>query len=166
MKIKENADSVIKSIQKTKEIIDKQFSKLDQLIASIDPFLATLPISTKPESANFAFTLKNPKPIINIDTDLNESINIGILDGIIEKFKLKNEDFMSSSFFSKIPNWGAYKKLLNVNKFTIIQKDAFPKYEDLKMINLPWLNFLYNNWTSVGSTCYGIPGFSPFPINK
>jgi hypothetical protein len=164
-KVGESADPIIKSIEKTEESIDEQFVKLDQLIASIDPIIAPLPISTQPESANFAFTLKNPRPIINIDTKLNENIDTDILDGIIKPFKLKNEDFMSSNFANKIPNWNTYKGLLTTNRFTIIQKDAFPKYEELKITNLPWINFLYNNWTVKGAQSFGFPGQAPFPVN-
>lgn len=167
-KVKDVPDPKIKSIKKSEDQIDGQFSKLDALVNSIDPLLAPLPVSTQPCTANFAVTAKNPKPVIKFDEDLNDNVNDGALRPIIEKFKLKNESFMSSNLSSKsgesFTNFKKYKQTLKSSYPTTIKKDPFPKYENLKLTNVQWMAFLYNKWTPAGAKTYGIPGFSPFPI--
>lgn len=160
-------DPKLNSIQKNEEKIDKQFSKLDSLINSIEPFLSPLPISTKPESANFAFTLKNPRPIINFGDNLNETVNKSSLDPILKKFKFENSSFMKTNFSAdsqkSFVNWEKYKNTLKTSKLLLIQKDPFPKYENLNLANIRWISFLYNNWVPEGAKTYGIPAFGPFP---
>jgi len=166
--VKDFPDPTIKAIQKSEEALNNQFAKLDQLIASIDPMLAPLPISTKPNSANFAFTIKNPKPVIKIADELNDNVNNNVLNPIIEKFKIKGEDFMSRNFNNKmqnsIINWKKYKTTLTAAMPTIVTKDPFPKYQNLKLTNLPWIAFLFKDFTPTGAKTYGFPGFSPFPV--
>jgi len=129
----------------------------------MDNFLAPLPIVTKPETANFAFTIKNPKPVIKIATDIDQNINYGPLDKITEKFEPKNEDLMKTNYGPVLAktfnNVKAYKTALKVAMPTIIKADPFPKYENLKPTNLPWMAFLLKGWAPTGKTCYGFPGF-------
>jgi hypothetical protein len=164
----DNVDAKIKSIQSMEKSINSQFDKLDALVAKIDLTLAPLPIATKPETANFAFTLKNPKPIIKMADDIDDVINNGPLDKVLAKFELKNEDLMKSSYSpvlsSSINNFKSYKKALKIGMPAIIKADPFPKYENLKPSNLPWMAFLLKSWTPTGAQTYGIPGFSPPPI--
>ena len=167
-KISEAPDTKIEAMKKTEEGIDKAFAKLDVLVSKIDDVLAPLPITTKPETANFAFTLKNPKPIIKFADDLNDNINTGILDPLIEKFELKNEDLMSSNYDTivnnSVINWKKYTGALKASKLLIIQKDPFPKYENLSLTNITWISFLYKDWTPKGGQTYGFPGFPQIPI--
>lgn len=166
--IEDNPDAKIESMKKTKESIDKQFEKLDKLIESLNTFLAPLPITSKPETANFGFTIKNPKPIIKFSEELNDNINTGVLNPIVEKFEFKNKDLMSSNYDSKLNNsvinWKRYTRALKTAMPFIIQKDAFPKYESLKFTNLPWISFLYKDWTRVGAQTYGFPLMPQIPV--
>ena len=168
MPVKDFPDPTIKAIQKSEEAINKQFEKLDQMIAKIDPMLAPLPISTKPNSASFALTVKNPKPVILIKDELNDNINTGVLNPIVEKFKIKSDDFMSKNFNNKmqnsVVNWKKYKLALKAAMPTIVTKDPFPKYQNLKLTNLPWIAFLFKDFTPTGAKTYGFPGFSPYPV--
>ncbi len=161
--IAQNPDPKIQELQKTQDQIDKQFAKLDTLLSNMDKFLAPLPIATKPETANFAFTIKNPKPIIKISSDIDQNINSGPLDKITEKFEPKNEDLMKSNYgpalAKTLNNFKAYKTALKIAMPTIIKADPFPKYENLKSTNLPWMSFLLKEWAPVGKSCYGFPGF-------
>lgn len=165
-KISDSNDQKIQSIKSSETNIDNQFKKLDELFNSINLLLAPLPMCTKPVSANFGFTLKNPKPIINFDNNLNDNINNNILDVLVDKSMLKGEDFMSTNFANKssnsITNWKQYRKTLNGSMSKILIKDPFPKYENLKITNIPWIVFLYDNWAPTGAKTYGWPGFSPF----
>ena len=167
--VEDNSDTKIKSMKKTEESIDKQFEKLDKLIDSINIFLAPLPITSKPETANFGFTIKNPKPIIKFGDELNDNINNGVLDPIVEKFEFKNKDLMSTNYNSKLDNtvvnWKKYTSALRGAMPTIIKKDPFPKYEHLKVTNLPWISFLYKDWTRIGAQTYGFPIFPPLPTS-
>lgn len=160
-------DPKIISIQKTEEGLDKQFKALDKLAESIEKIIKPLPITTKPASANFALTIKNPKPIINFGEDLDNNTNTNALNPIVEKFKVKKEDFMNSNFVSKLPksftDFEEYKSTLKGAMPIIIKGDPFPKYENLKLTNVPWILFLYLEWVPIGAQTYGFPVFSPLP---
>ena len=166
--IAKNQDAKIQALQNTEEKILSQFDKLDLLIAGIDKFLAPLPIATKPETANFAFTVKNPKPIINMATDIDQNINYDPLNKIMEKFEPKNEDLMKTNYGSILSktfnNFKGYKTALKAAMPTIIKSDPFPKYENLKPSNLPWMSFLLKEWAPTGAKTYGFPGFPPLPL--
>lgn len=166
--IAQNPDPKIQALQKTQDQIDKQFSKLDSLINNLDNFLAPLPIATKPETANFAFTLKNPKPIIKMASDIDQNTNYPPLNAITDKFEPKNEDLMKTNYDSALSksfnNFKAYKTALKVAMPTIIQSDPFPKYENLKPSNLPWMTFLLKEWAPTGAKTFGFPGFPPLPV--
>jgi hypothetical protein len=166
--IGKNPDAKIQALQNTEDKINKQFDNLDKLIDNRDSFVAPLPIATKPETANFAFTLKNPKPIIKMASDIDQNINYGPLDKIIEKFEPKNEDLMKTNYgpvsVKTFNNFKAYKTALKVAMPTIIKSDPFPKYENLKPENLPWMTFLSKEWAPTGAKTYGFPGFPPIPI--
>lgn len=164
--VQDTPDPKIKSLKKSEETIEKTFSKLDVLINSINKFLSPLPISTQPVSANFAFTLKNPKPIINFGTDLNKTVNSAILDPIVSNFQLKKEDLMNSNYSTEDSalNWKKYMSQIQAALPFIIISDPFPKYENLKLSNLPWISFLFKDWAPIGAQTYGFPGFNPLPI--
>jgi hypothetical protein len=85
------------------------------------------------------------------------------LNAIIDKFELKNEDLMKSNYGPALSksfnNFKAYKAALKAAMPTIIQSDPFPKWENLKPSNLPWMTFLLKEWAPTGKTCYGFPGF-------
>ena len=163
-----NADAKIKSFQKMQKSFNSQFDKLDALVAKIGDTLAPLPISLKPETANFALTAKNPKPIIKMASDLDQTINSAPLNKITSGFELKNEDLMNSNYgavlSSSFNNFKSYKNALVAAMPTIIKADPFPKYENLSPANLPWMAFLFKSWAPTGAQTYGFPGFPPLPV--
>ena len=159
--INENlGDPIISSIQQIEKNINNQLNKINDLLEKIEKTIEPLPITLKPNTANFGFTIKNPKPIINILSDIDDNINNNILENIQEKFKLNNEKLMSKEININ------YEKYLNIIKTKlpiIIKKEPFPAYESLSPINFTWLKFLKNEFVPTGAKTYGIPGFSPFP---
>jgi hypothetical protein len=160
----ESIDGGLSKIQQTEKFIFKQLDKLDILAEKADKIVAPLPITLQPETANFGITLKNPNPVINIETEINDNINEGPLSKITDKFKLKNEDLMKEGGSKGF----AYKKYTNVLKAAmpnLIKKNPFPAYENLKITNIPYQIFLAKDFVRTGSTTYGFPGFPPFPIN-
>ena len=168
-KIDKGVDPQVIALQKTEESIDKQFAKLDKLVAAIEPFVAALPVSTAPGSANFAFTLKNPKPIQQMADGLNDSVNNALLAKITKPFDLDREDLMSSNYGSKINksvvNGKLYMNTLAASSIALIPVDPFPKYEMLKVTNLAWtVKFLLPKWGPTGGGQYGFPGFPKYAI--
>ncbi|MFA5152665.1 MAG: hypothetical protein WC554_08915 [Clostridia bacterium] len=152
-------------IEKNEEVIAKQYDKLDILTDKIDNILAPLPIAMKPNSANFGMTLKNPKPITNIAKDLNENINAEVLNNLTKPFTLKNEDLMSADYSAKLSNsiinYKKYRTTLSAANMQIVVKDAFPAYQNLKLVNIPWVSFLYKDFVKIGAKQYGFPGQNP-----
>ena len=169
IKIEDPIDPEIESMQKAEEAIDNKFNELGTLTESVNIFLEGLPVSTEDYSANFAFTLKSPKPITQMANHLDEQINNPLLDKITKPFDLDREDLMSSNYGSKLDN-----SILNAKKYTnvlvgsmipLIPIDPFPKYEMLKATNLAWtLKFLLPSWAPTGGKLYGFPGFPKYPI--
>jgi hypothetical protein len=47
---------------------------------------------------------------------------------------------------------------------SLIVKDQFPKYENLKLNNVPFMTFLIKDFVTVGAQTFGIPGMLPLPI--
>jgi hypothetical protein len=166
--VKDHPDPTIKSMEKAEQTINSQFDKLDVIIQKVDDVLAPLPINTKPETANFAFTIKNPKPVINFAKDIDQTIAQGPLDKIIANFELNNADFMNTNYGSvlskSVVNYKSYKATLSASMTTLIQKDPFPKYENLKPTNLPYMAFLLKSWAPKGAQTYGFPGGNPLPL--
>lgn len=164
------SDPEIVAIKKTEEFIDKRFDDLNNLIGSIDNFLAPLPISLTPQSASFAFTVKNPKPVIKIKEDISsqENINTQPVNKLIEKLNISSESLMLPNFSNTIGN-----TIINANNYNnaispfmplIIPFDAFPRYENLKITNIAWtVAFLWPHWAPVGAKAFGYPGFPPLP---
>lgn len=161
-------------LYKTQEFINSQLDKLSGLLDSANQALAALPVSITPMTANFGFTLKNPKPIIDIDDELDDNVNETILNPIIEKIRLSNTLTMAKNLEQKLNSlpinifdFNAYLNtivpLMSLPVGGIIQKDAFPHYNLLKVTNFAWLKFLVK-FTSVGAKTYGFPGQLPLPI--
>lgn len=165
--IQDFPDPTVKTVKQTQKQTNDKFAKLNKMINSLDDVLAPLPNSVTPVSANFLITVKNPLPVINISDELSDAINSGDLDKITEKFKLTNNDFSSPNFKVKskvsITNWVKYKQALKVAMFVLIKKDPFPKYQNLKIKNVKWLYFLYNDFIPTGAKAFGFPGFPPLP---
>ena len=157
-----STDAGLSKIQQTEDLILKQFDKLDILIDKIDKIIAPLPITLQPDTTTFGFTLKNPKPIINIASKIDDNINEGPLTKITERFKLNNEDLMTK-VGAKF-DYKKYTRVLKVAMPTLIKKDPFPAYENLSPINIPYLTFLAKDFTVKGSQTYGFPGMLPPPI--
>ena len=161
-------------LYKTQEFINNQLDKLSGLLDSANQALAALPVSITPMTANFGFTLKNPKPVIDIDDELDDNVNETILNPIIEKIRLSNTLTMAKNLEQKLDSlpinifdFNAYLNtivpLMSLPVGGIIQKDAFPHYNLLKVTNFAWLKFLVK-FTSVGAKTYGFPGQLPLPI--
>jgi hypothetical protein len=148
--------------------IGKQIDQLLKQVDNVNSLLAVLPIAIAPESANFAITIKNPKPIIKIKDNLEDMIDAVVLDNVVEKFRLKSEDLTSSKYLNKlifsVVNDKVYRRALSAAKVKIIIQDAFPKYESLTVTNYPWLMFLYKDFVTTGAKTYGFPGNLPLPI--
>jgi hypothetical protein len=163
------AEGISDSIDASQKFIDAQYASLTTIIDNANKLLATLPIAISPESANFGFTLKNPKPIINIAKELDDNVNDNVLNPIIEKFKLTNALTMSSNIENKLSktifNFKAYKTALLASMPLIITKDSFPKYELLTPLNLRWDEFLLKDFVTKGAQTYGFPGQLPLPIS-
>lgn len=159
---------ITNALEKTEKFINDKLSFLEERVNNLSKVTAALPIALAPETANFAITLKNTKPIINIADELDDNVNIDVLDKFIEKFKLKNSDMLSANYENKLwnsmVNFNRYKSLLSASMITFIRKDPFPKYELLKPTNIPWLSFLINDFTKVGAQSYGFPNQAPIPI--
>lgn len=155
-------------LEKTEESINKEFDKLTTLTDKIDDILAPLPITMQPNSANFGMTIKNPKPLTKIADGLDDNVNITTLDNLIKPFNLKNEDLMSADYNAKLSNsvlnYKKYRTILSTATMQIITKDAFPSYQNLKLINIPWITFLYKDFVSTGAKQYGFPGFFPISV--
>jgi len=149
-------------------LIGKQIEKLMATLDDVDNIISVLPIALAPESANFAMTIKNPKPIIKIKDNLEDMIDATALNGVVEKFRLKSEDLTSSKYLNKlifsVVNDKIYRRALSAARIKIIIQDAFPKYENLTLTNYPWLMFLYKDFVTTGAKTYGFPGNLPLPV--
>ena len=163
-KLEDVPDPQVVALKATETAVDKTFDKLQALVDSIDPFLAPLPVSTEGGSANFAFTLKNPKPITQMANGLNETINNPLLERISKPFDLNREDLMDSGYKAKVRssfiNYKAYTNTLAASMVGLIPTDPFPKYEMLVPWNLAWtVKFLLPSWAPTGGGQFGFPGF-------
>lgn len=149
-------------------LIGKQIDKLISMLSEIDNILAVLPIALAPETANFAITIKNPKPIIKIKDNLEDMIDATALNGVVDQFRLKSEDLTSSKYVNKllfsVINDKVYRKALSAARMKIIIQDAFPKYENLTLTNYQWIMFLYKDFVTTGAKTYGFPGQMPMPM--
>ena len=114
-----------------------------------------------PNSANFMFTLKNTKPIIEIANKLSDNIDDDMLKKITSPFEQNNNDLLTPA--GLIFNYKLYMSTIGAAAMILIKKDPFPAYEKLKLTNIPFLNFLMFDLTPTGATTYGIPGYSPIP---
>ncbi len=158
-------DEKLVSFQKQQEQITAQLDKLNVLVDKLDKFLIPLPITMSPQTANFAFTPKSPKIINQWSKDLDDNVNQGAIDKVIEKFEPIADDYMSGNFKNTQPTYGKLKTALKLAMPTMIKKDPFPKYENLSPVNLSWSKFLYTKWAVSGAQTYGIPGQPPFSIS-
>lgn len=162
-------DPKLKSIAVTEKGIAKSFDALNASVAAIDPFVAAIPLSTAPGSANFFPTAKNPKPITEFGNDLNESVNESVLESTTKPLEIENNDLMNTKFKDKLNNTYVkgtkYRDALQVASLALISKDPFPKYENLKATNLQWtVGFLLPKWALKGAGQYGWPGFPQYPV--
>ncbi len=164
-----NLDPVVVTIEKTQEGIDETFEELNTAVDSIDIMLKPLPVVTEPYSANFLFTLKNPKPITQIADSLDETVDQSYLDGVTERFDLNKDALMSSQFAtllsSSVIAQSAYTAVLDLAKLPLSPQASFPAYKELLPTNVAWYtNFLLPKWAPTGGAQYGFPGFPAYPI--
>ena len=167
--LKGNNDPRVVALEKTEAGIERTFDELQRLVDSIEPFVSALPVSTQGGSANFLFTLKNPRPVTEMADGLNETINNPLLSKIQKPFDLNRDDLMSSNYSTKVNlsfiNGKRYMNTLAASMVALIPKDPFPKYEMLVPWNLAWtLKFLLPSWAPTGGGQYGFPGFPKVPI--
>jgi hypothetical protein len=156
------------SLEQTQKSLDAQLDKLTGLANNLNKTLAALPISLAPNTANFNFTIKNPKPIINIAQDLDDNVNKELIASITNKFSLQNVDLLSPQYetilSNSILNTKEYNDALIAINNLLVTKDPFPKYQSLSPINLPWLSFLYEDYVTVGAQSFGFPEQPPLPL--
>ena len=159
---------VVQELDDFEASMKKKLDQLNTLVDNMSLILAALPYVLCPDTANFGITAKNPQLIIPIATELDDNINAVVLDAILEKFKIKNKDMLSPTFAAKIGvsavNIKDFKQAISKAILVIIKKDAFPKYESLKLTNLAWVGFLYLEFVPKGAQTYGFPGFPPIPL--
>jgi hypothetical protein len=170
-KINDNIKSIsqITNSLNLEEQINKQFDMLEQQIAMIDPLIASIPGATTGGSANFMFTLKNPKPVQSFDSDLNNNINNKALDKILKPFAFNKEQLMLSKYEQIINasyiNIKPIFNILSAQNLALIPKDPLPPFEKLVPWNLPWTaKFLLPSWAPAGGRQYGFPGFPQYPL--
>ena len=160
-------DAVLSSVEKIEASIDKAFAAIVKLVDSIDPLLALLPRSAKPEQSYFGFTLKNPKPLQKIGKGVPE-VAEELLQKLQAPFELNRADLMSSGFKSKLTtsylNGKLVAKTIAAAMPVIIPYDPYPPYEKLKATNVAWTIGYLPQWGNTGNAQYGFPGFGRFPI--
>lgn len=166
--IRKSIKGITPELDSSEIFINSQLDKLNTAVDNMNKTLGTLPMSLAPETANFGFTPKNPKSIINIARELDDNINTNVLDNFFNNFRLKNSDFLTSNYentlSNSILNINTYKKDLIALMSSFIRKDPFPSYPLLTPTNIPYLTFLYKDFITTGSQTYGFPGFPPFPL--
>ena len=160
-------DAALKKLEDSEKLITDQFNKLDLLVEKLNLTIAPLPITLQPNTANFGFTLKNPKPIINMADEISDNINETNLENIMKPFNLNNEKMMTKGGLDAY-NYKGMLTAVDLMKFVPgaapIKKDPFPAYENLALTNFQWLSFLYKDWVPTGAQTYGFPGQMPTPI--
>jgi hypothetical protein len=167
VKSNDTTDATLNNMEKSENSLNSKLDGLVSLVEKVSSILVPLPITLQPETANFGLTLKNPKPVIQISDKLDEDVNQPVLDGITNTFKVKNDTLGTSNFKSSlsgtIMNSGAYRKALKTANLLIIKSDPFPKYENLKPLNVQWASFLLQKWVPTGAKSFGIPSQNPLP---
>jgi len=161
----ETGDATLSKLEVAERNINEKLDSLVQQTDKIDNIIAPIPTTLDPYTANFAFTIKNPTPVIGIADNLNENVNQGAVTKITDKFQLNNEGFMSGVVkFNKT----GYDTALAAARFLpvggTVSKDPFPKYEEISPINIPYLKFLTTEYLPKGAQTYGIPGQLPPPV--
>ena len=161
-------DKLIQTFKKADDKINKFFDNLEKQVAQINPIIAAIPLSTKPGTANFSYTLKNPKPIAEFDNKVIENINDPLVNKITKPFQLKRADLMMTAYETVLN-----KSIININpvfaalsaaNLAIIPKEPYPVYEKLVPWNLPWTaKFIMPQWVPAGAKQFGFPGFPQFP---
>jgi hypothetical protein len=156
----------IETVKQTQKTLDQIEGKISNLLNKINMIFAALPISLKPMSTNFGPTIKKPVPKTEIETDLDDNTNEEALKDVTKQFNISNEILTSENFnedITKTPigNYERYTNELKSKMNLIVKKDSFPKYENLKVINLGWVKFIYTSWTPTGAKVFGIPGNNP-----
>ena len=159
-KIKDSKDPKIKSIQISQQALDLQLDQLDQLIDSVDLILKPLPITMKPDTSNFGFTLKNKKLIMEMADNQNKQVNQPVVNTTLKPFESQADDFVNTQYpiiGGEKLNRKAMKTALTIAMPAMIGSDPYPKYENLKITNLAWLPFLIKKWGPAGAKSFGIP---------
>jgi hypothetical protein len=133
------------------------------LIDKVDKLIGTLPTALPPNSINFGATLKNPKLVIEIETNTNSNIDTGILDNIFAKHKKTKEDLMKKNF-KPVPksNLKNYYKIIKTSMNLIVTSEPYPTYDRLTPTNLGFLKFA-KVFVEKGAKTFGIPGQLPLP---
>ena len=155
------ADAALVVLEQTEEFLNSQLDALIDLIEQGERIIAPLPITLQPQEATFSATIKKPPTpnfFIKIEDKLNDTVNEGPLDELLNRFKLNNEDFMKNG--AKF-NMGGFKVAQALARPLIIKKDPFPAYENLNPLNLHWMAFLNLKFVPTGAKTYGIPGQMP-----
>jgi hypothetical protein len=156
-------DKSIKKVNSTINTMNSKVDKLNSILDKIDDIISALPTALAPNSINFGATLKNPKLVIEIDTDTNANINNNILDQIFISHKKTNETFMNKNFV-ETPNSNLknYYDIIKSSMNIIVDKEPYPTYDRISPTNLGFLKFA-KTFAKKGAKTFGIPGQLPFP---
>ena len=164
-------DPTLISIQSIETFLNAQLDALSELVTLAENIIIPLPITLAPNSANFMFTAKNPKPIIQIANTLAENIDDNMLKVITDPIKQStnipgmpiNNDLMFPG--GMMFNYKLYMSTIAAAIAMLIVKDPFPAYEKLNTTNPAWYaNFLLFELTPIGAQTFGIPSMPPFPL--
>lgn len=151
----------VKIIENNNKIIDNALNSIKILQDTINKFLLPLPITMMEDSINFGPGLKNFMPVNKIDDNMSQSINTSLLEKILDKYSMKNEQFMSSNINKEVSNsvlnTNKFKKYIKTQMSSLTIKDDIPKYENLNITNIKWLFYLNTQFLLKGGSIYGLP---------
>lgn len=157
-----STDTSIEKINSTKKTMNNKLDRINSLIDKIDSIISALPTALAPNSINFGSTIKNPKLVIQIETDTDVNIDTNVLDNIFTKHKKSNEDLMKHNFDPTYNNLQDYYKIIKSSMNVISPNEPYPTYDRISPTNLGFLNFA-KRFVKKGAKTFGIPGQPPFP---
>ena len=164
-----NADEILNQVEISEQKVQMAEQKVDELTQKIEPMIKALPTALEGDSMSFGMTIKKPLPVNLIKEDLViDSINIDpVIDYINKGMEtLENNILEDNKTFKKLVDTSPLNSNVLKNEIKtllpiITQKDNLPIYNKLSPTNILFANYLLNDFTNIGSKCFGLPGFPP-----